>query len=194
MVRKSTWEACFKHPKASALPSNWRELGVFCLLLGRVAPVTGTMWSLQKEMPASVFLHSPRVWGGPVSLSEFLSHVTLRARQWRPLPPTLFPLHPTWQLGTFSISSLGKAGNCLFSWNEHDPEKHWACSGCTWKRPQLDFPSHSVGAPIYWSTVDTAFQASSNRSLAPTHHNNWLVLVYRKSEKFTSYQLPEVLE
>lgn len=29
MIRKSTWEAYFKYPKAFSLPSNWQELGVF---------------------------------------------------------------------------------------------------------------------------------------------------------------------
>lgn len=50
-----------------------------------------------------------------------------------PLSPW-FPPHPTWQLGTFSISSSGKAGNWLFLWNEHDPEKHLPWSDCVLER------------------------------------------------------------
>ena len=42
MIRKSTWEAYCKYPKAFSLPSNWQELEVFFfLLLCHVALVTG---------------------------------------------------------------------------------------------------------------------------------------------------------
>lgn len=57
--------------------------------------------------------------------------VTLQGKnsQWAPPPLSpWFPPLPKLHLGTFSISSSGKAGNWLFWWNEHDPEKHSAWS------------------------------------------------------------------
>lgn len=63
MIRKSTWEAFFKHPKALALPSNWQELRVFPLLLCHVALVTGTT-DATKEKKCSALKHILQVWVG----------------------------------------------------------------------------------------------------------------------------------
>lgn len=96
-----------------------------------------------------------------------------------------FPPHPTLQLGTFSISSSGKAGNWLFLWDEHDPEKHSAQSACVLDRV-LGAPSHQRGfEPL--STADMqVFQGNSNSSWAPNHHNSWPSCLHRQSEKFIS--------
>lgn len=62
-------------------------------------------------------------------------------------PPPLrpwFPPHPTLQLGTFSISSSGKAGNWLFLWNEHDLERHSAWSACALERVLSCTSHHKV--------------------------------------------------
>lgn len=150
MIRKSTWEACFKHPKAFALPSNWRELGVFCLLLCRVALVTGTMWSLPKEMPL-YFCTAPKSEWGPVSLSEFLAHFTLQGEALKASPP-LHPISSSPHMAARDLQHFlfgeGWELTVFMKWTW--PRKAFSMLRlCTWKRPQLDFPSSSVWVPIY---------------------------------------------
>lgn len=131
MIRKSTWEVYFNQPKAFSLPSNWQELGAvffFFLLLCHFALVSGTTWSIQKEKEKKL-LHLSSSTNYKFSLKAAVQGGTcvtgLRAcrlpvtrqgedRRWGPpAPHPWFPSHPTLQLGTFSISSPGKAGNEL---------------------------------------------------------------------------------
>lgn len=78
MIRKSTWEAYCKYPKAFSLPSNWQELGVFFfLLLCHVALVTGNHVVATKgkrKRPSALkqrheFSLKVAVWG-PVGLGD----------------------------------------------------------------------------------------------------------------------------
>lgn len=199
MIRKSTWEAYFKYPKAFSLPSNWQELGVFFFWF-----YVMLLWSLEQRGRYKRQMEEKK--------KKNLLHLSSSTSfAWKPLCGDLcdwagclpvtgqgkdgqggpsasqswFPPHPTLQLGTFSISSSGKAGNWLFLWDEHDPEKHSAQSACVLDRV-LGAPSHQRGfEPL--STADMqVFQGNSNSSWAPNHHNSWPSCLHRQSEKFIS--------
>ena len=113
-------------------------------------------------------------------------------KRWAPSPLSpWFPPRPALQLGTFSISSSGKAGNWLFLWNEHDPEKYSAWSARALERI-LSCTSHQGVSELLLikaqlePTNMCIFQGNSNRSLAPNDHDFWLACLCGNSEKFRS--------
>lgn len=155
MIRKSTWEAYFKHPKTFSLPSNWQEPGVFFLHVCHIALVTGTTRSLQKEKKKKKkLLHSSsstntawRLLCGDLCDWARCLPVTHPGADGQRGSSPWFPPQPTLRPGTFSTSSSGKAGNWLFLWNEHDPEEHWAWAACALERV-LSCTSHHQASEL----------------------------------------------
>lgn len=90
MIRKSTWEAYCKYPKAFSLPSNWQELGVFffCFYVMLLWSL-GTMWLPQKEkekdllrLSSSMNLAWKRLYG---DLRDWVTSQG-KDREWAPPP------------------------------------------------------------------------------------------------------------
>jgi hypothetical protein len=172
MIRKSTWDTCFKHPKAFVLPSNWRERGVFCLLLCRVALVTGTMWSVQKEMPLYSCTAQNSEWGLVSKWVSVSLHCKGRGGEDLPSSPPSASSSPHMAFPLWGRLGIG----CFYEINmtqksiQHAQPVHLKASSAG--LPIIPcLSSHLLKCSLNQWTHRV--QADSNRSLAPTHHYSW---------------------
>lgn len=111
------------------------------------------------------------------------------------LPQPPFPPHPTFQLGTFSISSSGKTGNWLFLWNEHDPKKYSARSAYALEKV-LSCTSHQK-VFIKAQLEPTAMQSSrqtATKFFGTESPNSWHTFLHGKSETSTANKWPALVK